>query len=221
MKKVAAIIITVLMLANVSPVRAEIITIAIEATVSWVNDPCDYLEGNIGPGDIITGTYIYDSTTADSNPSSTVGEYWYYESPFGLSLSAGGFDFKTDPCYVEFLVAIRNNQGITEEDGYILRSLNNIPLSNGALVDDIYWQLNDSSGQALSSIDLLITAPILEDWQDGNWLLIEGEPRVTDFSIQAQVTSVVVVPEPASIIAFGCVFIVLRKHGSKQHRRKH
>jgi len=83
--------IIVLLLAVASPVQAEIIRIAIEATVDWVNDPCDYFEGNISPGDIITGTYTYDSATTDSNPLPTGGDYWHYESPFGISLSVGEY----------------------------------------------------------------------------------------------------------------------------------
>ena len=55
------------------PAQAELITIEIEAVVDGVGDPDGYLEGQISPGDIITGFYTYESTTPDSIPSATVG----------------------------------------------------------------------------------------------------------------------------------------------------
>jgi len=192
MKKTAAIIITVLLLANGSPAQAEVITIAIEATVDWVDDPCDYLEGNITPGDIITGTYTYDSDTANSSTTPTVGSYWHYDSPFGMELNAGGFEFKTDPANVEFLVQIVNDHGVLEYDGYLLRSYNNLPLSNGVPVDHISWQLDDYSGQAISSTDLTTSAPVLANWDQPIGLRLESDRR---FHVQSQVTSAYVIPE--------------------------
>ena len=218
MKKAAAIIITVLLLAVASPVQAEIIRIAIEATVDWVDDQGDYLEGNITPGDIITGTYTYDSDTADSNPSSTVGDYWHYNSPFGISLNVGGFDFKTDPTDVEILIEVINNSTSGElHDGYGVLSYNNSPLSNGVPVDMVSWWLRDNTANALLSDALLITAPVLDNWEQPWGLRLESDRR---FMVNADVTSAFVVPEPASIIAFGYAFIVLRKYGAKKQRRK-
>jgi len=206
------------MLATGLQARAEVITIAIEATVDWVDDQDNYLEGNITPGDIITGTYTYDSDTPDSEPASTVGDYWHYDSPFGISVSVGGFDFKTDPASVNFLVEILNNHSISEDDAYMLRSYNNLPLSNGIPVDHISWLLDDDSGQAISSTVLPTTAPIISDWDEQWWgLRLDSDRR---FHVQSQVTSAIVVPEPVSIVTFGCVFIVLRRQVSKKHRKK-
>ena len=213
MKKVAAIIITVLMLANGSTMRAEIITIAIEATVDWVNDPCDVFEGNITPGDIVMGRYMYDSDTANSSATPTGGSYWHYDSPFGISLNVGGFEFRTDPENVNFLVGIANDHGPLKYDSYVLQSYYNLPLSNGVPVGHISWQLDDPSGQALSSIELPITAPVLSDWDQPFGLYFETQRQ---FFIRSYVTSAVVIPEPVSIIAFGYAFIVMRKHGARK-----
>jgi len=207
MKKAAAIIITVLLLANGSPVQAEIITIAIEATVDWVDDQDNYLEGNITHGDIITGTYTYDSDTPDSEPASTVGDYWHYNSPFGISLSVGGFDFRTDPCNVNFIIEILNDHSISEDDGYLLMSYNNLDLSNGVPVDNISWQLDDYSGQAISSTVLTTSAPVLGDWDQPVGLILDSDRR---FMVRADVTSAVVIPEPASIILFGLGAVLAR-----------
>ena len=37
-----------------------------------MDDPDSYLEGKMKPGDIMAGTYTYDSTTPDTNPSAWV-----------------------------------------------------------------------------------------------------------------------------------------------------
>ena len=122
---------------------ATLITISIEAEVDYVEDLGNYLEGKINPGDIITGTYTYDSTTADSYPSDPlVGRYSHYSPPAGISLTVGGFYFTTDSSNTDFLVGIANN--VTSDglhDSYWLHSYNNLPLANGTLVDDISWSL--------------------------------------------------------------------------------
>ena len=79
-----------LVIAMACSVRAELITIEIEAVVDTVEDdgPGDgYLDGQINPGDTITGDYIYDSDTPDSKPAhSGDGDYWHNNSPYGIFL---------------------------------------------------------------------------------------------------------------------------------------
>ena len=188
------------------PARATLITIEITAEVDSVYDPSSYLEGQINPGDTIPGTYTYESTTADTNPSSTVGHYWHYAPPAGISLTVGGFDFTTDPTNVEFLVGI-GNDGPSGKDGYWLISYNNLPLSNAALVDSIVWQLDDPTGNALSTDALPTTPPLLDDWQSIVGLRLEGERG--GYIVNAHVTSAI--PEPATIILFVIGALLLKK----------
>ena len=68
----------------ITSAKAELITIAIEAEVNEVSDLAGHLEGKISSGSLITGYYIYESTTGDSNPSSVVGEYRYDSPPNGI-----------------------------------------------------------------------------------------------------------------------------------------
>ena len=148
---------------GVTGLQADIIEIGLTAEVAVVDDWDGLLEGQIKVGDIITGSYIYDSDTPDLfplNPRS--GVYWHYDPEYGISLSAGGFVFQTDPSNVKFLVGIYNR---TYDDGYLLRSYNNLPLSNGVEVDHIMWDLRDYTGTALSSDALPTTPPVLEDWE--------------------------------------------------------
>jgi hypothetical protein len=180
-----------------SNAQAELIQISLTATVGLVQDPGNHLEGKITNGSTITGYYTYESATLDSNPSSTVGEYWHYSSPAGVSLSLGGFEFKTDSDSVNFHIGISNHNPGGGDDIYSLYSYNNIPLSNGATVNSIAWQLNDLTGSVFSSDALPVSAPILNQWQYNN-LQIQGEEGTPDsYFINANVT---LVPEPSTLL---------------------
>jgi hypothetical protein len=187
-----------------SDAQAALVTIQIEAVVDSVEDRSNYLEGNIGVGDLITGFYVYESTTPDSSPSDPVqGNYWHYAPPAGIALTVGGFNFMTDPFNTAFHVAVRNSS--TREDSYWLATHNNLPLSNGTPVDYIFWQLNYNTGNALSSDALPTTAPLLGDCQT-NVLGIDADRM---YGITAHVTSAI--PEPCTILLFGLGTMLLRK----------
>jgi len=172
---------------------AETITVYIIAKVATVDDSNNLLGGSISVDDIITGEYTYESTTSDSNPLGTVGDYQHTTSPYGITINADGFVFETDPSNVDFLVEIANNHGSpSARDNYLLRSYNNLDLSNGVLVDHISWQLDDDTATALSTEALPTTAPTLEDWQSIFGLTITGSDPVDPLStylIRAHVTA--------------------------------
>jgi hypothetical protein len=172
----------------------SVITINITAQVETVDDPDNILGGAINVGDTITGTYTYDPTTADSNAAPTVGDYDHTSSPFGITVNAGGFVFRTDPSNVEFLIEIVNDHGTpTATDNYLLRSYNNLPLQNGVIVEHISWQLDDPTCTALSSDALPTIPPVLTDWQSFFGLTLEGrdpaDPPGSGYFIRAHVTT--------------------------------
>jgi len=211
--KLFAILVVVICWMVLWPVlaKAALITIEIEAVVDSVTDDGNFLEGKISPGDTITGWYIYDTSTPDSSSLPTVGDYWHYAIPSGVSLAVGDFEFKTDPDNVRFMVEIVNDHSVAKWDNYLIYSYNNLPLPNGTLVYGISWQLDDPTGQALSTTELPTTAPILDDWQSIYGLRLLGGPggHGPSFSIWAHVTSAV--PEPASIILLGLGGLLIRK----------
>ncbi|MCX5638761.1 MAG: PEP-CTERM sorting domain-containing protein [Planctomycetota bacterium] len=180
------------------------ITIQIEGVVDSVWDAGNYLEGKVKVGDIITGTYVYDSDTPDSNPSAIGGRYEHHTPPHGIFLSVGGFDFQTDLTSVDFLVEIINNY--PPDDDYFLVSKHNIVIPNSVSVGDISWFLYDPLENALTSDVLPEDAPVLDHWHL-NDLRIES---LRTFSIGAHVTYAVV-PEPGTILLFGLVSLLLRK----------
>jgi hypothetical protein len=195
-----------------TPAEATLVTIEIEAAVDYVGDPYDYLEGKIKVGDIITGFYAYDSSTLDTNPSLSVGDYRQDSASFGISLTVGGFEFKSDPTNLDFIVEIISDStsgGL--HDGYGVLSGSNLALSNGTIVDQISWWLGDSSATALSSTDLPGAAPVLGAWQSNT--LILGTARL--YGIQAHVTSGVVIPEPTTILPLALGGLVFLRRNKK------
>ena len=185
--------------------QAALITIQIEAVVDSFRDEGNYLEGKIEAGDVITGFYVYESTTPDSSPLDPVqGNYWHYAPPAGIALTVGGFNFMTDPFNVAFHVAVRNKS--SGDDSYWLANRNNLPLSNGTIVDSIVWSLRDSSAQALSSDALPPTVPVLANWE---WNVLDFHGERGGFHVFAHVTSAI--PEPTTIILLSIGGLFLRK----------
>jgi hypothetical protein len=181
------------------PVRANLITIGLTGTVYSVGDPCNVFGGQIHINDTLTGTYTYDTSTPDSNPSNpAVGDYYHYSAPCGVSVTINGFNFRTDPNNIEFEVYIYDAQN-SYADCYAFDSYHNSPLPDGTLVERINWQITDSTGTALSSDALPTTTPNLDDWDMDGGLFIFG-PGHWGFAISADITSVVLIPEPATLL---------------------
>lgn len=202
------VLIAVAVLFWVLPVKAQLITIKIEGVVDYVGDPYDYLEGKVSPGDAFTGTYTYDLLTVDSEPLAYAGVYEHDNPPSGISLNVGGFNFRTDPDNVDFVVAILNDYPPLGKDQVWMTSYNNLPLGNGVTVESISWELDDPTGNALSSHELPAGPPVLDDWLLAP-LLIHGPSRGASFGISAHVISAI--PEPATIVLLSMGGLFLRK----------
>jgi hypothetical protein len=189
--------------------RAEFVTIHITAEVDHVGDPYNFLGGAIAVGDMISGTYTYDTATPDTSASARIGNYGHYLAPAGLALSVGGIQFTTEATSVDFWVCIVNDYPPVDDYGFI--SYSNVALpSLDVSVGAIYWTLEDSRGSALSTDSLLGAAPSLGDW-DFNLLHIGGPVRGASFGITGHVTSAAAVPEPATILLFLTGGVLLRK----------
>ena len=173
------------------------VKIAFTGTVTQVDDRANNLNGNVRVGDKITGEYTYKLSTKDSNTDQTVGDYKHDKKAFGITVNARGLVFKTDPKNVNFLVELVNRG----TDHYLLRSYNNLPISDTAKVEHISWQLDDETGNALSndSLKTAPTPPVLQNWKDLYGLTITGGGggRVGDpsqsFLIRAHIDSVALI----------------------------
>jgi hypothetical protein len=214
MKKSILLSLTILaiLLFSAQKAQAQLITIAITATVDHVEDwgaGNGYLDGKIHIGDTVTGTYTYESTTLDLNPDDpTVGNYVITAANNGITLTVGGFIFKTDPTNVQLEL------GVTYKSFNCLGfySHNNIPLSNGTSVYDISWRLFDKTGTALTSDVLPVTAPDLSEWQS-EYFRMDGPADTpgTGYAVWGPITSMKLIPEPTTIILLGLGILSLRK----------
>lgn len=160
------------------------------AKVIGLYDPGNLFNDQVKEGDTITGYYVHDRTTKDTNTDNTVGDYEHHSSPYGITVKAGNLEFKTDPKNVNFLVELVNRD---LDDHYLLRSYTNLPLANGASVEHISWQLDNDTGTAISSDSLkkAPTPPKLDDWIDPFRLTITGGDGFDNsFFLRAHVESV-------------------------------
>ena len=201
----------------VSHAHSALIEIAIEAEITGVSDSGNLLEGNVNVGDIITGSYRYDSETPDSSPiDPIVGRYWCYSIPYGISLNVGDLLFQADPASVEFLVLVVNNNSLGH-DIYGVVSYNNHIVDKNLHVDSISFTLKDYSGQALIDDNLPILPPQIEEYNDENYLVIAGG-REGGYGISARVFSAVLIPEPSSIILLTLGYLCI--HNKKRKTMK-
>ncbi|HEY0894042.1 MAG TPA: hypothetical protein VGE32_13365, partial [Cellvibrio sp.] len=192
---------SMLLLASLSGYSsAEVVSVDITAVVEYVDDYKNYLGGKIKPGDQITGTYVYDTATADDNTIATVSDYWHKQPGHGICLDVAGLKFGSSATTPSFLVELVNNH-YSNNDNYLLRSYkNDFAISakpdpnypTGAVENHIAWQLDDNTMQALNSTLLTDQPPRLSDWKSLFGLTIDSRVSgAQGFFVRAHVTSAV------------------------------
>ena len=193
-----------------APTWATLIEIGITAKVWQVDDRANLLEGKIQVDDIITGVYRYDSETVDSNPSDTIGDYWYNSTPYGVYLNANNLFFGTKNNEINFLMEMANNH-LNSFDHYEFISYKNT-FQNQTDVEIISWILKDDDQLALNSDVLPISAPNITGGWDTNYLVIQNS-KYDIFKIEACVTNSTLIPEPSTIflLSLGGILFIKRK----------
>ncbi len=193
--------------AAVKSVPATEVAIQLTGEVTLVSDIYGILSDNgitVNVGDTISATYRYETTTPDTNPLGTVGDYSHSTSPFGFSTAtAGGLAMGTDPSSVDFLVEIVNDHGSpTPRDNYLLRSYTNIHNLPVTLeMTHISWQLDDSTLTALDSTDLPLLPPNLDDFDQESGFDMSGEGGMLEFFlVRGVITSATLIPEPTTFL---------------------
>lgn len=174
-------------------VHAELITVNISATVDYVDDIGNGLNGQMKAGDTISGTYTYESTTPDTDASITYGMYPHPSGIGGIDLTVNGLSLKTNPNRLngDFDMNIVNE---TNYDFYHVMSFNNSPLTTGAQLNYMAIDLYDPSGQAHSSDHLPKTAPNLNVYE---YTDIHGDGTSADgmsFHFVAKINSLFISP---------------------------
>jgi hypothetical protein len=190
--------------------QAQAVPIIIEITGEVTEGYGSIWGGDIHEGSILTGIYTYESTTPNTSTHSEMGLY-VLDSPYGMDFFVGGFEFKTAPSHSgQFQITIFDNG--PNLDSYEVRSYQNAPLSNGATVGTFFWYLHGSNS-TISSTDLPIVAPVLNQWQYGNILYIWGtDVQGRGYLIEGTATQAVLVPEPLTgVLLMAGVFLLRRR----------
>ncbi len=153
--------------------------------------------GSIYEGAFFAGIYTYDSSTLDTSDWSEIGLY-VHDSPYGLNVSLGGFEFQTVPNHTgQFTIKITDDG--PNLDSYEVLSDMNKDLSNGAYVDYVLWGLHGPSSMLFSTA-LPVDAPVVSQWPD-KYMHIHGTDVYGNaFHIDGTITQAVLVPEPSSVI---------------------
>jgi len=120
---------------------------------------------------------------------------------------------KSVPLAPEFQIFIRNNTSLGN-DIYGFWSEASMPLPDGTPVGTMYWTLKDHDGLALSSDQLPLQAPLINEWEE-NIIGIGGGTRLEAFGITGHVTSAVVIPEPCTLLFLGIGSIAIIRRVTK------
>jgi|GEM_PF-1091974 len=192
------------------------VTVSIEGAVIGISDYSP-LRGKVRIGDLITGSYTYDSSATDAQPDTEHSGRYEFDSPWcGIELNVGGFSFASDTQYPSFSVAIMNDRVTTRgmHDIYEVTSLNNLPFAPDVPIVSISLTLYDSSAGALDSTALTTTSPPLSDWPISQ-LQVNGKDWA--LYLDGKVTSLTVIPEPAGaiLLALGVPALLRRRRNRR------
>ncbi len=215
-----AVILTAIMAGPCSYVPScygGLVIVQFTAEVTQASDPYDLLQGRINLGDTITGTYTYDTSAPDLLPGTERARYEYDTPPSGISVQAGGFESRSDPDNTDFSIEIVNNATAAggSWDSFILESENNLPFGGDLVINAITLDFYEGSALAISSDALPVDAPEIAMWSRAQ-VWIDGGARQRSVAITGDLTSAVLIPEPATVLLLGAGCVVLL---SRHNRR--
>ena len=174
----------------------EPVTFYFKGTVDLKDDPDGALGNSLQTGDTFTGLYTFDSSKQDSNILPTVGDYQYSNALFGVNVIFPSVGFMTDSNNVDFLIELCNDHGYYGSDNYLIQSYANVSTMPGIYTDrdndkelDIYWQLDGKDQNAVTSTDLLLTPPNIQDFNQWGVTINYDGPDI-DFHVSGNIDAI-------------------------------
>lgn len=189
--------------------RADRVTLQFDGTVTSVYDPQSALGGAVTVGGSITALTTYDtSAPADPGTGAEVDGYTQDAEFNWLRAWCGGLAFQTpreDYTYTGHFFRVEICDGYNGSDTY--RVIDNYAPGIAAALPDWFslsLQLNDTSATALSSTALPSAAPNLAEWTSARLSIMAGlDNDAKYYEFYADITSVTLVPEPATLTLLG------------------
>lgn len=185
---------SVLLLIAFNSAYARPVTIEFTATVDWVDDYGNALNGEVIAGQTITGSYSFDTSLPDSDSYPDSAIYTYpapIPSGIGFNLNVGNLTFaQSSSTSSDFNIHVYNTEGGGDSFGAVTCCGNAGKLSNGTIVNDIYLDLYSAGIDVISTTSLDDAVSVVDKFlyrmfgiygtdNNGNW-----------YSINAQITSI-------------------------------
>lgn len=173
-------------------ILSQTVTLEIIGKVSFIDDINNVLHNSVKADDTLTGTITYYSDIIDSNTSSTIGHYFNYSTPAGISVKINNLTFRTDANNINMLVEVvckPSNDGGT---AIVFRSYNNqFEAGNNFTEKIIGWQLDDPFGTALKN-DSIVTKIDLNKFEQLSGFVISADSGYYEkhFKITSLITEI-------------------------------
>lgn len=198
MKFLSSILCCTLLGIGVESAVASPITVSVTAHVTQLVDSAGVLGGQIAVGEVITGTYTYDTSAPNLDSSADGwGVYQPPAPPASVSVTAGSFVFQS--AISRITVRPRTGSVLPAEAGFQIDT-NAAQAIPGGFVNGIEFDFADSTGQFPSSNALLTGAPSLPSLANSGIYVTGQGGSGPAWYFYAQIDSVTLVPPSIEVI---------------------
>jgi|GEM_PF-2361291 len=169
-----------------SAAEAELATYELSATIYEVYDPDNVLQGSVVAGQTVSGTYSFELTAFDEDPSPEYARYNQFNAP-GFELVINNQTIRSDNSVPGHMHEI--HVGDSMSDHFHIMSWGNTSLGNGATVSDIALDLYDPNGTALNGTGLSTNAPNINAFTYKDLAIVGSDSAYRYFNIIAKIDS--------------------------------